>query len=534
MLAIDYNISAGDGPAVNRAAGKGLPAVAGGPYTTRVPGRRGKRVREMAAEGKTWSGPVEKLDDFRWRLPKSHDPRMRVDGIVYASEDLMAGLRQDPALQQVANVAQLPGIVCASLAMPDIHWGYGFAIGGVAAFDLEEGVVSPGGVGYDINCGVRLMRSDLTRVEVLPRLDQLLPTLYQNVPAGVGSEGRIKLKGRELDRVLTQGSSWAVGQGYGWAEDLERTESGGRMAGADPALVSARAHERGVPQLGTLGSGNHFLEVQVVDRVFDPATAERFGLAEGRVTVMIHCGSRGLGYQVCDDYLETFRRAAVRYGISLPDGQLACGPVGSPEGREYLAAMAAAANYAWANRQCILHWVRDSCEKVFGGSAERLGLHLVYDVAHNIAKLEQHAVNGRARRVCVHRKGATRAFPAGHPDVTPLYRAVGQPVLIPGSMGTASYVCVGTERAMAETFGSTAHGAGRLLSRHAALRRVRGRFLAKELEAAGVKVMAREKKTLGEEAPEAYKDIDRVVDAVHQAGISRKVARLVPIGVVKG
>jgi tRNA-splicing ligase RtcB len=488
----------------------------------------------MSEQKKGWAGPLEKLDDHRWRIPKEADPRMRVDGILYSSEALLPDVIRDQALQQVANVAQLPGIVGASLAMPDIHWGYGFAIGGVAAFDAETGVVSPGGVGYDINCGVRLVRTALRADEVVRRLETLLPALYRNVPAGVGSEGRIKLTARELDRVLAQGSAWAVKQGYGWAEDVERTEDAGCLPGADPESVSARAHERGRPQLGTLGSGNHFLEVQQVAEIYDPAAAARFGLESGGVTVMIHCGSRGLGYQVCADYLDTFRSAAGRYGFALPDGQLACAPVPSPEGRAYLAAMAAAANYAWANRQCILHWVRETFEQTFSASAERLGLRLVYDVAHNIAKLETHDVAGQPRRVCVHRKGATRAFPAGHPDVNESYRDLGQPVLIPGSMGTASYVCLGGAKAMQETFGSTAHGAGRLLSRQAAIRQLRGRSLVQELGRMGIKVQARELKTLAEEAPEAYKDVDEVVEAVQAAGLSRKVARLVPLGVVKG
>jgi tRNA-splicing ligase RtcB (3'-phosphate/5'-hydroxy nucleic acid ligase) len=478
--------------------------------------------------------PLEPIDAYRWRIPKSYDARMRVDGIIYASAELLPAIRQDQSLQQVANVAQLPGIVGASLAMPDIHWGYGFAIGGVAAFDATDGVISPGGVGYDINCGVRLLRSDLKRGEVAPKLEALLTALYRGVPAGVGSEGRIRVKGRDLDRVLEQGAAWAVSQGYGWKEDLERTEDGGRLPDADPAGVSERARERGGPQLGTLGSGNHFLEVQAVDEVYDARTAERFGLEKGSVTIMIHCGSRGLGYQVCDDYLDVFRGATRKYGIELPDGQLACGPLSSPEARAYLAAMAAAANYAWANRQAIAHWVREACEQVFGTSAERLGLHQVYDVCHNIAKLETHQVSGAPQQVCVHRKGATRSFPAGHPAVSACYRDVGQPVLIPGSMGTASYVCVGTPRAMEQSFGSTAHGAGRLLSRHEALRRTRGRHLIQELGDRGIRVQVREKKTLGEEAPEAYKDIDRVVAVVDAAGLSAKVARLVPLAVVKG
>lgn len=469
-----------------------------------------------------------------WRIPQDQHPGMRVDGLVFASSELLQDVFRDQALSQVINVAHLPGIVTASLAMPDIHWGYGFPIGGVAAFDAETGVVSPGGVGYDINCGVRLLASNVELGEVAPRLRDLLAALYRNVPAGVGSEGRITLKPAELKRVLELGSRWAVQQGYGWQEDLERTENEGRLSGADSELLSARARERGLGQLGTLGSGNHFLEVQAVDEIFDQAGAEAYGLRVGQVTVMIHCGSRGLGYQVCEDFLEVLRRATRTYGMELPDPQLACAPVSSPEGREYLAAMAAAANYAWANRQCITHWVREAFQEVLGKPAERLGLHLVYDVAHNIAKLETHSVNGKERLMCVHRKGATRAFPAGHPEVTARYRRVGQPVLIPGSMGTASYVCAGAAMAMEQSFGSTAHGAGRVLSRHAAIRQAQGRSIGAELAAMGIQVMARGRETLAEEAPAAYKDIDEVVETVHQAGLSRKVARLRPLGVVKG
>jgi tRNA-splicing ligase RtcB len=493
-----------------------------------------REVLIMAADDKKWTGPLEKIDGHRWRIPKTYDSRMRVDGIVYSSPELLGGLMQDQALQQVVNVAQLPGIVKASLAMPDIHWGYGFPIGGVAAFDMNDGVVSPGGVGYDINCGVRLMRTSLSRAELMPKIEELVVALYRSVPAGVGSEGRIKLGAKELGRVLRAGSEWAVKQGYGWPEDLERTEDCGCLAGAEPDFVSPRARERGLPQLGTLGSGNHFLEIQYVSEVYDEPAARLFGLEPEGVMVMIHCGSRGLGYQVCDDFLAAFRRASSKYGISLPDPQLACAPISSAEGGNYLGAMAAAANYAWANRQCIMHWVRAAFEQVFHASAERLGLRLVYDVAHNIAKIETHMVGGQERQVCVHRKGATRAFPAGHPAVPAPYREAGQPVLIPGSMGTASYVCAGCGQAMRETFGSTAHGAGRRLSRHAAIRQLRGRSLVQELGRAGIIVQARELKTLSEEAPEAYKDIDAVVTAVHGAGLSKKVARLLPLGVIKG
>ncbi|MEW6516747.1 MAG: RtcB family protein [candidate division FCPU426 bacterium] len=477
---------------------------------------------------------LEPMGPNLWRIPKEQHPGMRVDGRIFASAGLLEDVFRDQALEQVIHVAHLPGIVGASFAMPDIHWGYGFPIGGVAAFDVERGVVSPGGVGYDINCGVRLLASRLEQDEVVPKLRDLLANLFRRVPAGVGSEGRITLKAPELKRVLEQGSRWAVGQGYGWQEDAERTENEGRLGDADSGLLSARALERGLSQLGTLGSGNHFLEVQTVDEVYDQAAAEAYGLRIGQVTVMIHCGSRGLGYQVCEDFLGVLRRATRTYGVELPDPQLACAPIQSTEGREYLAAMAAAANYAWANRQCITHWVREAFQDTLGKPAERLGLHLVYDVAHNIAKLETHQVDGKPRQVCVHRKGATRAFPAGHPEVAERYRSVGQPVLIPGSMGTASYVCAGGAAAMEQSFGSTAHGAGRVLSRHAAIRQAQGRSIGAELAAQGIQVMARGRETLAEEAPAAYKNIDEVVETVHQAGLSRKVARMRPLGVVKG
>ncbi|MBN1595655.1 RtcB family protein [candidate division FCPU426 bacterium] len=486
------------------------------------------------SENESASGWLEPLTPYKWRIPKEKHPGMRVDGVVYASAEMVKDICRDQALQQVVNVAQLPGIIGAALAMPDIHWGYGFPIGGVAAFDAETGIVSPGGVGYDINCGVRLVLSHLEDKDVRPRISELLHLLYRNVPAGVGSEGRIRLKNPELKKVLENGSAWALQQGYGWPGDLERTEDQGRMRGADSGAISSRALERGANQLGTLGSGNHFLEVQVVEEVYDAHIAAVFGLVVGQVAVMIHCGSRGLGYQVCDDFLLILRKAAQTYGIDIPDRQLACAPVQSTEGKEYLRAMAGAANYAWANRQCITHWVRESFEQVFRQPAERLGMHLLYDVAHNIAKGEHITWQGKPKEVCVHRKGATRAFPAGHPEVTAQYRPVGQPVLIPGSMGTASYVCAGGEQALTESFGSTAHGAGRVLSRQAAMRQARGRSIAEELSAQGIQVLARGRGTLAEESPEAYKSVDAVVEAVHQTGLSKKVARLRPLGVIKG
>jgi tRNA-splicing ligase RtcB len=460
---------------------------------------------------------------------------MRVPVRIYASEELLAAARSDESLVQACNVAHLPGIVGASLAMPDLHEGYGFPIGGVAAFDAEEGVVSPGGVGYDINCGVRLMRTDVPAAQLGGRLQRLVEALQRDVPAGVGSHGAIAtLSDRDLDEVLRDGSAWAVRHGFGEPEDLETTEAGGSLAGADPKAVSRRARERGAPQLGTLGSGNHFAEIQVVDELLDPAAAAAFGLVEGNLAVLLHSGSRGLGYQVCDDALAAMRAADRRDAAPLPDPQLVAVTASSPEGRRYLAAMRAAANFAWANRQVMMALIERALGRVLGGSRASLGFALVYDVAHNIAKLEEHEVAGARRELLVHRKGATRAFPAGHPEVPAAYRRVGQPVLIPGDMGRPSFVCVGTDVAMAETFGSAAHGAGRTMSRHAARRAGRGRDLSQEMERRGVLVAAHSPKTLAEEMPDAYKDAAEVVEALRVAGIARPVARLRPIGVVKG
>ena len=484
--------------------------------------------------GDPWKGPLEKVDDYRWRIPTSYQKGMRVPGLIYADEAMIRQVRGDQAPQQVANVAHLPGLLGPSLAMPDIHWGYGFPIGGVAGVDADEGVISPGGVGYDINCGVRLVRTNLEASDIKDAVRPLVERMFVNVPSGVGSTGKLKLSMKEEKAVLRDGARWAVKQGFGWNEDVDRTEQNGCLHGADPDALSSRALERGRPQLGTLGAGNHFLEIQEVDEIFDEAAAGAFGLYKGQVTVMIHTGSRGLGYQVCDDSLDRMVRAMNRYKINIPDKQLACAPVTSPEGRQYFAGMAAAANYAWTNRQLILHWVRESFEQVLKQPAERLGMHMVYDVAHNIAKFEKHTIGGRDVRVVVHRKGATRAFAAGHQDLPDVYRSVGQPVLIPGDMGTASYVLVGTQLAMEESFGSTCHGAGRVMSRHAAVRKTKGRAIDRELGDRGIQVRSRSWKTLHEEVPEAYKDIDKVVNVVHGAGISRKVARMRPLGVVKG
>jgi tRNA-splicing ligase RtcB len=419
--------------------------------------------------------------------------------------------------------------------MPDIHWGYGFAIGGVAAFDPEEGVVSPGGVGYDINCGVRLLRTRLHREQMAGCLEELVNTLFNNIPSGVGSRRKdIKLTGANLKKVLKDGARWAVKEGFGEAADLAHIEAGGTIAGADPEVVSQFALDRGKDQLGTLGSGNHFVEVGYVLEIFDEALASKLGLFKDQVTVIVHTGSRGLGHQVCDDYIKVMLKASAKYGIELPDRQLCCAPLTSPEGRQYLAAMAGAANFAFANRQMITHWVRQSFEQVLQMGPRQLGLELVYDVAHNIAKLETHTVEDRSRKLCIHRKGATRAFPPHHPEVPEAYRETGQPVLIPGDMGRYSFVLVGTERALTETFGSTCHGAGRRLSRHQAKKAARGRFIIKELAEKGIIVRGAGRATIDEEISEAYKDVEGVVDVVHGAGIARKVAKLKPLGVIKG
>ncbi len=482
-----------------------------------------------------WGGKLEKIDEFRWRIPKSYKPGMRVDGLIYADEPMLKHIIDDQAPEQVANVAFLPGIVGQSLAMPDIHWGYGFAIGGVAAMRVGDGVVSPGGVGFDINCGVRVLRTNLTGEQVTPKLKNLIDALFYAVPSGVGSQGAVKLRAGEIDDVLVKGSRWAVAKGYGRPEDLETTEENGEIKGADPSKVSFRAKERGVPQLGTLGSGNHFLEIAAVDEIYDAVAAKAMGIDKvGQVMLYVHCGSRGLGHQVADDYIKVMLKAMARYGIEVPDRQLACAPVKSEEGQSYLAAMRGAANYAWANRQCITHWAREAFCRVMGMPEAAAGLQLIYDVCHNIAKIEEHEVAGKPEKLCVHRKGATRAFAAGHPDIPAKYKSIGQPVLIPGDMGRASYILAGTEKAMQETFGSTCHGAGRMQSRAAAKRTINGRELLAELENRGIMVRAGSLSGLAEEAPEAYKDVGDVVRVAHGAGISKKVARTRPLAVVKG
>ncbi len=475
---------------------------------------------------------IQRIDNYRWRLPPVGD--MRVPGIVFTSAKMLDQLRQEEALKQVANVATLPGIVKASMAMPDIHWGYGFPIGGVAAFDWKAGVVSPGGVGYDINCGVRLAGTDLQYDEISDRIKDLVDGLYRRVPCGVGSTGSVKLTAKEEKKVLSQGSQWAVRNGFGNEDDIAHTEDFGCLPGADPGVLSERAVSRGLKQLGTLGSGNHFLEVGVVEEIFHPRAAAAFGLFEGQVTVMIHSGSRGLGYQVCDDALALMAKQVKHLEFKPPDRQLAYAPIHSSEGRRYLSAMTCAANYAYANRQIMLHLTRGVFEEALGIGPKMLNMRLVYDVCHNIAKKEQHLVDGEQRWLCVHRKGATRAFGPGQRAVCEDYRAIGQPSLIPGDMGTASYVLVGTGKAMEETFGSTCHGAGRVLSRTAAKKRSKGRSIGRELEDRGIFVRWTGRWTMAEEMPEAYKDVSEVVDVVDGAGISKKVARLRPVAVVKG
>ena len=475
----------------------------------------------------------KKITDYKWELPRGYKHGMKVPAVFYVNRKLMNILERD-AVEQAANVATMPGICKASLVMPDVHVGYGFPIGGVAGFDAEEGVVSPGGVGFDINCGVRLIRSNLSVDDVKSKIRELIDELFVAVPSGVGSEGRLRVKDRELDEILVAGARWAVENGYGYERDLEHCEENGALKGAKPEVVSRKARDRGRPQLGTLGSGNHFLEVQYVDKIYDEDCAKVMGLEEGMVTVMVHCGSRGLGHQVCSDFLVVLDRAVRKYGIKLPDRQLACAPIESKEGQDYFGGMAASANYAWCNRQIITHWVRETFEKVFKMSEEDLGMELIYDVAHNIAKFETHRVDGKKVKLCVHRKGATRAFGPGHSDIPEDYRKIGQPVLIPGSMGTPSYVLVGTEKAMDETFGSTCHGSGRVMSRAEAKRRMRGDQVKNKLLKSGIYVRATHGAVLAEEAPEAYKMSDDVVEVVHRAGISKIVARLRPLGVAKG
>jgi len=482
-----------------------------------------------------WTGPMNKVDEFRFEIPRSFKPCMSTSAVIFADDKMIHSVKADNAPEQAANVACLPGIVGKSLAMPDIHWGYGFPIGGVAAFDDVRGVISPGGIGYDVNCGVKLVRTNLMAKDIAQDVRKLIDTIFENVPSGVGEKGKLRLSVKEIDDVLEEGAEWAVEQGYGWEDDLACSEENGRMKTADSDKVDQKAKQRGAPQLGTLGGGNHFLELQKVERIFEPEAAKALGIhSVDQVMVSIHSGSRGCGHQIASDYIRTMEGAIRKYNIQVPDRQLACAPVGSEEGQDCFKAMSAAANYAWANRQLILHWVRESFERALSRKAEDMDMKCVYDVAHNICKLEEHSVDGKRRKLYVHRKGATRAFDSSRTEVPQRYRDVGQPVLIPGDMGSASYVLVGTPGAMAETFGSTCHGAGRLMSRTSATRKFSANDVVSLLSSRGIYIRAASKDGIVEEAPGAYKDVDDVVRIAHGAGISKMVARLKPIGVMKG
>jgi tRNA-splicing ligase RtcB (3'-phosphate/5'-hydroxy nucleic acid ligase) len=479
--------------------------------------------------------PLEKIAPNIWEVPTSYTPGMKVPARIYADDDLIAKMKTDMTIQQCVNVAHLDGIYKYSITMPDGHEGYGFPIGGVAATDYDEGLISPGGVGYDINCGVRLIRTNLSEEEVRPVLPKLIDTIFNLIPSGLGSKGQIRVSTSELDKVVTDGVEWAVDKGYGWPDDPKTIEEGGCLESADPSEVSNNAKSRGAPQLGSLGSGNHFVEIEKADKIFDKPVADRFGITKpGQILILIHTGSRGYGHQICSDYLRVMEHAVRKYNISLPDRELAACPANSPEAEQYLPAMAAAANFAWVNRQMITHWARQAFEKVFGRPSDSMDMKIVYDVCHNIAKVEQHKVDGGMKKVFVHRKGATRAFPPGHPDIPVEYRDIGQPVLIPGSMGTSSWVLVGAPKSMELSFGTTAHGAGRFMSRSAAKRKWWGADLKKSLEARGIVIRAAAMEVVAEEAPDAYKDVDRVAEVSHQLGIGTKVVRMVPIGVAKG
>lgn len=477
---------------------------------------------------------IAQVGENTFELSVDHKPGMRVPGIIYASRALFEKASEDKAIDQVANSAMLPGVVRAAYAMPDIHWGYGFPIGGVVATDASNGVVSPGGVGFDINCGVRLLTTTMSRTELAPKEGELAHELSRSIPKGLGRHGSIKVGTQEMKKVMLKGAAWAVGAGYGRPEDLEVIEENGAFKGADPEKVSKRAFERGTDQPGTLGAGNHFVEVQYVDEVFDEDAARAFGVQKGQVVAMIHSGSRGVGHQVCTDYVKVLDSAARRYQIELPDRQLACAPIDSPEGQDYLAAMYAAANYAFANRQCLAHWVRRSFETIFSTGEHNLGLDLLYDVGHNLAKFEEHDVAGKRTRLLVHRKGATRAFGPGDPRIPARYREVGQPVIVPGDMGTSSYLLAGVSTSYERSWGSTCHGAGRMLSRHQAKKQVRGDELRRDLESKGIHVVAGNYGLLAEEAPIAYKDVNLVVDVCEKVGLSKRVARLKPMIVLKG
>ncbi len=485
--------------------------------------------------GDGWRGPLEPIDAFRYEIPRSYKPAMRTSGLIFIDEPMVAQLRQDQAPEQVANVATMPGIVGQAMAMPDIHWGYGFPIGGVAAFDYNDGVISPGGIGYDINCGVRLIRTNLAETDIRPKIRALTDACFENVPSGVGEGGITKVSRHDLGKLTTEGVAWAVDNSYAWPDDPDRIEAQGHLADADFSKVSERAIARGKDQLGSLGAGNHFLEIQKVDRIYDARAAKALGIGqEGRIAIMIHTGSRGFGHQIATDYIETCERVVKREKIDLPDLQLACAPIGSREGRDYWQAMCCGANFAWNNRQLITFSVRNAFSKVLGRSAEELGMDIVYDVCHNIGKIEEHAVDGSRRKVVVHRKGATRAFPADHPETPAEYRDIGQPVLIPGDMGTYSFVLVGLPAAMERSFGSSCHGAGRQMSRKAATRTYNANEVVKSLDKHGIYLRAASRAGIVEEAPGAYKNVEDVVRVAEGAGLTKIVARLVPLGVVKG
>src|SRR6266699_3067160 len=479
--------------------------------------------------------PIKQISQNIWEVPQDYQPGMKVPARIYADEDLLAKMRTDRTIQQCVNVTHLTGIYKYAITMPDGHEGYGFPIGGVAATDYDEGLISPGGVGYDINCGVRLIRTNLTEDEVRPALSMLVDTIFNFIPSGLGSRGQIKLSTIELDKAVTDGLDWAIDKGYAWPEDPKTIEEEGCMEAADPSKVSSSARSRGAPQLGSLGSGNHFIEIESADRIFDEWVAQRLGIQKkGQILVLIHTGSRGYGHQTSIDYLKVMERATGKYNIHLPDRELAACPSKSPEAEDYIPAMSAACNFAFVNRQMITHWSREAFSKVFQRPADSLDMKIVYDVAHNVAKVESHKIDGETKKVTVHRKGATRSFPPGHHDIPAEYRDVGQPVLIPGSMGTSSWVLIGTPRAMELSFGTTAHGAGRFMSRSGAKRKWFGGDLKKSLESQGIVIRAASMEVLAEEAPGAYKDVDRVVEVSHQLGIGQKVVRMTPIGVAKG
>ncbi len=477
---------------------------------------------------------LRQVDEVTWTLSQQYKRGMRVPGLVIALKELLQHVEKG-AIDQLANVATLPGIYKYVIALPDIHWGYGFPIGGVAAFDSENGIISPGGVGFDINCGVRLLLTNLTIEDVRPRLKNLIERLFVNIPSGLGSRGKLRFSIREIDDICAEGAKWVVEHGYGFEDDARFIEENGSIDGADPSKVSNKAKQRGTPQLGSLGSGNHFLEIQVVDKIFDEGVASKLGFSSpGQVVVMIHTGSRGFGHQVASDYLNVMLRVAGKLDFKLPDRQLVCAYTSMREAEDYIKAMKCAVNYAFANRQFISHWTRETFEQVFGVDSEDLGIRVMYDVAHNIAKLEEHVVDGRKAKVWVHRKGATRSFGPGRPEIPLKYRGIGQPVLIPGSMGTASYVLIGTEKAMELTFGSTCHGSGRVLSRAAAKRKFTGREVVRMLGDRGIMVKPASLAVAAEEAPGSYKDVDKVTLSMHKAGASLMVVRLKPMGVVKG